>query len=190
LFPSSPIPAWVDTLGQWLKAQRQTMSGLTKPDTKGSAQPPADRSAIIHYEGFHGTPSRCHVVHRLLDDRILFAFGGIEAGGTSPTNMIEELATAMWKRFYCKDRFDRIEWFDAWPEHYSLTDHFHIQRVHFRQSGADGTPVWWRISADVPEDFVAEVRRVISVRPDAASVAVTMDDVDETTDGAAAAAQH
>ncbi len=32
VFPSSPIPAWVDTLGQWLKAQRQTMSGLTKPE--------------------------------------------------------------------------------------------------------------------------------------------------------------
>jgi hypothetical protein len=115
-------------------------------------------------------------VHRRLDDRILFAFGGIEDGGTSPTNMIEELATAMWKRFYRQDRFDRIEWFDAWPEHYSLTDRFHIQRVHFRQSAADSTPVWWRISADVPEDFVAEVRRVISVRLDAANVAVTMDD--------------
>jgi hypothetical protein len=62
--------------------------------------------------------------------------------------------------------------------------------VHFRRGKADSTPVWWRISADVPEDFVAEVRRVISVRPDAASVAVTMDDADETTDGADATAQH
>jgi len=48
--------------------------------------------------------------------------------------------------------------------------------VYFRESEADSTPVWWWISADVPEDFVDEVRRVISVRPDAASMAVTMDD--------------
>jgi len=56
---------------------------------------------MIHYEGFHGTSSRCHVVHRCLDDRILFAFGIIEDGGPSPTNMIEELAveTATRKRF-------------------------------------------------------------------------------------------
>jgi len=53
------------------------MSGQTKPDTKESAHPPADRSAMIHYAGFHGTTSRCHVVHRRLDDRTLFAFGNI-----------------------------------------------------------------------------------------------------------------
>ncbi len=131
-------------------------------------------------------------MHRRLDGRILFAFGGIEDGGTSPTNMIEELATAMWKRFYRKDRFDRIEWFDAWPEHYSLTDHFHIQRVHFRRGKADSTPVWWRISADVPEDFVAEVRRVIRLAsgPTRPAWRWPWMIADETTDGADATAQH
>ena len=89
----------------------------------------------------------------------------MEDGGTSPTNMIEELATMMWTRFYPKDRFDRIEWFDAWPDHYSLTDRFHIQRVGFYHSKEESGPVWRQVGADAPEDFLEEVRRVINARP-------------------------
>ncbi len=129
-----------------------------------AAVQPTGSPAIIHYEGGQGTPSRCHVIHRRFGNRVLFAFGIMEDGGTSPTNMIEELTAAMWKRFYPKDSFDRIEWFDAWPEHYSLTERFHIQRVEFSRSNLGSGPVWFPIGADVPKDFVEEVRQVINVR--------------------------
>ncbi len=93
------------------------------------------------------------------------AFGHIENGGTSPINMMEELAVAVRHRFYPKDRFDRIEWFGAWPEHYSLVDRFHIQRVHIGDAKVGAGLVWQPISRDVPAEFVEEVRQVINVQP-------------------------
>ena len=161
---SSPIVGLVPTLRQWLTAQRQTVRSLAGPNT-GSVPHLTSSSAIIHYEGFHGIPSRCHVIHRRHGNRILFAFGIMEDGGTSPTNMIEELATAMWQRFYPKDRFDRIEWFDAWPEHFLPTNRLHIQRVGLLRSKGQSEPVWRRVGPDVPKDFVEEIRRVINVQP-------------------------
>lgn len=127
-----------------------------------SRRHPTDDPTVVYYEGFHKIPSRCHVVHRREGDRILFALGHIQYGGTSPTNMIEELAAEMWKRFYPKDRFDCIEWFDAWPERYSLTNQFHIQRVRFANAKQGGGGPVWLPAGDIPADFVDEVRRVIT----------------------------
>jgi len=131
------------------------------PTPLQSRRHPTDDPTVVYYEGFHKIPSRCHVVHRRDGDRVLFALGHIQYGGTSPTNMIEELATEMWKRFYPKDRFDRIEWFDAWPESYSLSNQFHIQRVRFPDGKQGGGPMWLP-AGDLPADFVDEVRRVIT----------------------------
>ncbi len=164
MYPSSPIGSLAPTLQQWLTARRLDSRNMAEPGT--AAVQPTGSPAIIHYEGGQGTPSRCHVVHRRFGNRVLFAFGIMEDGGTSPTNMFEELTAAMWKRFYPKDSFDRIEWFDAWPEHYSLTERFHIQRVEFSRSNLGSGPVWFPIGADVPKDFVEEVRQVINVRVD------------------------
>jgi hypothetical protein len=154
-----------------IASQRAKIGRMAKPNTGRTIQHPTDNAAVIFYEGFHGILSRCHAVHRLHGNRNLFAFGIMENGGTSPTNMIEELATEMWKRFYPKDRFDRIEWFDAWPEHYSLTNRFHIQRVGFSHSKGGSGPVWRRIGANVPQDFVEEVRRVINAVPERSTAA-------------------
>lgn len=130
-----------------------------------SRKHPNDDPTVVYYEGFHKIPSRCHAVHRRDGNRILFALGHIEHGGTSPTNIVEQLTVEMWKRFYPKVRFGSIEWFDAWPEHYSLTGKFHMQRVLFPESergAARGGPVWAPLGANVPEDFVDEVRRAIT----------------------------
>ncbi len=164
MYPSSPIGILAPTLRQWLTTRRPNSRDMAGPGM--AAVQSTGSPAIIHYEGWHGTPSRCHVIHRRHGNRVLFAFGIMEDGGTSPTNMIEELTAAMWKRCYPKDSFDRIEWFDAWPGHYSLTGRFHIQRVEFSRSNLGSGPVWFPIGADVPKDFVEEVRQVINVRVD------------------------
>lgn len=134
-----------------------------------SRRHPTDDPTVAYYEGFHKVPSRCHVVHRREGKRVLFALGHIQHGGTSPTNMIEELAVEMWKRFYPKERFKTIEWFDAWPEHYSLTGRFHMQRVLFPEDtkgGGRSGPVWVPVDEDVPKDFVDEVQRAITPKAD------------------------
>ena len=128
-----------------------------------SRRHPTEDPTVVYYEGFHQIPSRCHAIHRRISDRILFALGHIQHGGTSPTNAIETLTVEMWKRFYPKDRFDSIEWFDAWPETYSLTDRFHMQRVLLPNSKDDRDGPIWAPLRDVPEDFVEEVRRVITL---------------------------
>jgi hypothetical protein len=129
---------------------------------------PSEDPSVVYYPGFHGIPSRCHVVHRREGDRVLFALGHIEHGGTSPTKLIEELAVRMHRCFYPDIPFDRIEWFDAWPPIDSLRNKFHIQRVVF-QGGVVGTgPVWVGVK-DVPNDFIDEVRHTITPKPAAAS---------------------
>lgn len=130
-----------------------------------SRRHPTDEPTVVYYEGFHRIPSRCHAVHRREGKRVLFALGHIQHGGTSPTNMIDELAIEMWKRFYPRERFGSIEWFDAWPEHHSLTGKFHMQRVLFpedKKGGDRGGLVWAPMGSDVPEDFVDEVQRAIA----------------------------
>ena len=128
-----------------------------------SRKHPTDDPTVVYFPGFHGVPSRCHAVHRRVGDRVLFALGHIEYGGTSPTNDIENLTVRMWKQFYPEIPFDRIEWFDAWPEHYSLTNKFQIQRVLFSkgEKGGYAGPIWAR-AGDVPENFIEEVRLAIT----------------------------
>jgi hypothetical protein len=118
-----------------------------------------DDPTIVEYEGIHRTPSRCHAVHRRVGDRILFALGYIEHGGTSPTNAIATLTEDMWKRFYPDDRFDRIEWYDCRSPGDSLTGQFQMRRVVFPD--VKGGPIWGPAD-DVPADFMAEVLRAIS----------------------------
>ncbi len=135
-----------------------------------SRKHPTDDPTVVYYPGFHGIPSRCHAVHRRVGDKVLFALGHIQHGGTSPTNMIEDLTVRMRKQFYPDVPFDRIEWFDAWPEHYSLTNAFHMQRVLFPkdEKGSYGGPVWVP-ARDMPDDFVDEVRRAITPKANAAA---------------------
>ena len=161
---SSSISALAQTLDQWVTIKRRN-AGYAAMLKIGVSDPASSEPTVITFDGFHGWPSRCHLVHRRYGERILVAFGHIENTGTSPTNMVEELASAVRLRFYPKDRFDRIEWFDAWPEHYSLTDRFHIQRVHFGDPKSGAGLAWVPISRDVPTEFVKEVRQVINVQP-------------------------
>jgi len=128
-----------------------------------SRRHPTDDPTVVYFPGFQGVPSRCHAVHRRIGDRVLFALGHIQYGGTSPTNNMENLTRRMWKQFYREVPFDRIEWFDAWPEHYSLTNNFQIQRVLLSkdEKGDYGEPVWV-CAQDVPDDFIEEVRLAIT----------------------------
>jgi hypothetical protein len=135
-----------------------------------STRHPTEDPSVVYYPGFHGIPSRCHVVHRRDGNRVLFALGHIEHGGTSPTNMIENLAVWMHRRFYPDVQFDHITWFDAWPAHDSLTNKFHIQRVVFADSKIAADPMWVP-ARDVPADFVEEIRNTISLKPAAAPTA-------------------
>ena len=160
---SLSISTLAQTLGQWITARR--WNDRRAPVLKiGVPDPASSEPTVITFDGFHGWPSRCHLVHRRHGERILVAFGLIENGGTSPTNMMDELAAAVRQRFYPKDRFDRIEWFDAWPEHYSLTDRFHIQRVHIGDPKVGAGLVWRPVGRNVPAEFVEEVRQVINVQ--------------------------
>jgi hypothetical protein len=131
-----------------------------------SRKHPTDDPTVVYYEGFHKVPSRCHAIHRRVGDRILFALGHIEYGGTSPTNMAKALAVEMWKRFYPKDHFENIEWFDAWPDPHSLTNRFCMQRILIPRN-KDAEPLWQDVD-NVPQDFIDEVEQAI--RPKNATV--------------------
>ena len=130
-----------------------------------SCRHPTDDPTVVYYEGFFGIPSRCHVVHRREGNRVLFALGHIQHGGTSPTNMIEELTVEMWKRFYPEDHFDSIEWFDCWPQPFSMRGEVSVSRVILskdRKGEGRSGPVWQPAGPDVPKDFIDEVRRVVA----------------------------
>ncbi len=119
---------------------------------------PPDDPSIYHYIGFHGTPSRCHLVHGTFDGKICVGFIHIKSGGTSPTNMIENLC----KDFYTKKLNDismnEIQWYDIWPSHHSLTDKLQISRVIFEKNTFEN-PSWF--TDEPPEGFHSKIIETI-----------------------------
>lgn len=128
-----------------------------------SRKHPTDDPTVVEYEGAFGVPSRCHALHRREGDRVLFALGHIRHGGTSPTNMIGELATRMRARFYPDMPAERIEWFDCWSGYdTSFGDGVRIARVHLQcDTRGRYTDPQWSHGPELPEDFRAEITRVL-----------------------------
>jgi hypothetical protein len=117
---------------------------------------PTDDPTVVYYPGIGGLPSRCHAIHQKVGDRILFALVHIPNGGTSPTNMINELTKRMHRQFYPGLKMKDIEWFDCWALPWESADEPTIARVI---EGERGEPNWLA-PGDLPEEFVARIRDV------------------------------
>lgn len=119
---------------------------------------PTDDPTIEYYEGFHGYPSRCHIIHRQINGNVLFALGHVKNGGTSPTNMFENLATLLRRKYYPKIAPGQIRWFDVWID-VPYDGQKRINSVELTWNGSRyENPAW--DDAPPPEDFVAEIDRV------------------------------
>jgi len=119
----------------------------------------SDDPTIVYYPGAWGFPSRCHAIHRQDGDKVLFALVQVPNGGTSPTNMIEELTKRMHKKFYPYVPFSKIEWFDAWRLPWAGDKDVEISRVVFEKSNGSEN-VRWEPAGELPAEFVDEIRRV------------------------------
>ena len=118
---------------------------------------PTDDPTVVYYDGAWNIPSRCHAIHGRYDNRILFALVHIPFGGTSPTNMIEDLSAEMWKRFYPAEKFYAIDWFDCHTMPFDEKT-VSINLVDLR----DGSPSWSFADVDnLPPDFVAAINDAV-----------------------------
>jgi len=119
---------------------------------------PTDDPTVVYYDGAWNVPSRCHAIHGRYDDQILFALVHIPFGGTSPTNMIEELSAEMWKRFYPKDKFDQIEWFDC----HTMPFDERTAQINLVDLKGD-SPSWSSVNVgNLPPDFVAAINDAVT----------------------------
>ncbi len=125
-------------------------------------KPPFQDPSIIEYEGAHGFPSYCQVAHRRHGERVQFALIHMTYGGTSVTNMVEDLATLMRQQFYPKVDPGLIDWFDVEPPHtYYLRPDLIIHPVRMRHlNGIYSDPEW--DSQEVSPDWAAFVEKVIA----------------------------
>lgn len=125
-----------------------------------SRKPPVDDPSIIQYEGFHGFPSFCQVAHRTHAGRVQFALIHMPNGGTSPTNMLESLATHLRHHFYPEVDAGRIDWFDVVPPDLYKFIGFTIHPVTMEYAnGVYSNPSWEAPNVDISEDwrtFIAE----------------------------------
>ncbi len=83
-------------------------------------------------------------------------------GGTSPTNMIESLATLMRQQFYPKLDAGLIDWFDVIPANtYNRFTELEINPVTLRHAnGVYSDPEW--SNQDIPPDWVAFIEDTIA----------------------------
>lgn len=117
---------------------------------------PMDDPTVVYYPGVGGLPSRCHAIHQKFGDRVLFALVHIPNGGTSPTNMINELMKRMHRQFYPELKMKDIDWFDCWVLPWESADETTITSV---VEGGDGHPSW-QAPGNPPREFVERIRQV------------------------------
>ncbi|HEV2424018.1 MAG TPA: hypothetical protein VGZ29_04230 [Terriglobia bacterium] len=116
---------------------------------RSSRKPPVDDPSVIQYEGNHGFPSFCQIVHRKQGERVQFALIHMPNGGTSPTNMFESLATHLRQRFYPKVDAGRIDWFDVVPPDLYQWMPFTITVVTMQHAnGVYSDPSWYLAKDD------------------------------------------
>lgn len=134
-----------------------------------TARAATDEPEHTHYfDGFHGFPSKCLVGYVREEGRALVAFSqyyGSRGGGTSPTNLIEELATD-WREQHCADLSPEALWvYDHWPADFSLTNHEEFNRVRLAWNAAHREYVrpQWSRDEEAPDAIKNEMRRIVAV---------------------------
>jgi hypothetical protein len=120
---------------------------------------------VIEYEGFSYYPSFCQIAHRKHQGRVQFALIHMPHGGTSPTNMIESLATHFRQQFYPKVDPGLIDWFDVVPPNtYSSGppfDKLSIDPVTMQHANGVYANPEWSSGDHLPQDWIDFVAGVI-----------------------------
>lgn len=143
---------------EFAKSEAEIAQGVADAAAKSRLHH-SDDPTIVYYPGAWGIPSRCHAIHRQNGDKVLFALVHVPNGGTSPTNMIEELTKRMHKKFYPYVPFSKIQWFDAWRLPWAGDNDFEISHVVF-EKGNGSENVRWEPAGELPAEFVDDIRRV------------------------------
>jgi hypothetical protein len=120
-------------------------------------KPPFQDPSVFEYEGFHAFPSFCQIAHRKHQGRVQFAIIHMSNGGTSPTDMMESLATHLRQQFYPKVNPGEIDWFDVVPANtYSSLEKLSINSVSMEHAnGVYFHPTWSPANDNIPEDWTA-----------------------------------
>ncbi len=128
-----------------------------------SRRPPGSDPSIVQYEGVAGYPSFCQVVHRRQGDRVQFAVIHMPNGGTTPTNMIESLATFLRQKFYPDVEAGHIDWFDVRPPEIYFTRELNITTVTMQHAnGVYSNPKWHDVTGNVAPDWQVMIEETIS----------------------------
>jgi hypothetical protein len=128
-----------------------------------SRKPPVSDPSIVQYEGIAGYPSFCQVVHRRQGNRVHFAVVHMPNGGTTPTNMIESLATFLRQKFYSDVEAGDIDWFDVRPPETYFTRELNITSVMMQHAnGVYSDPEWDDVTDNVSPDWRAMIEETIS----------------------------
>jgi len=126
-------------------------------------KPPFKDSSLIEFEGAFGFPSFCQIAHRQHQGRVQFALIHMPNGGSSPTNMVESLATLMRLRFYPKLDPGLIDWFDVVPPGtYDMFREIVIHAVTLQHAnGVYSDPDWSGAPDDPSGDWRAFIEATI-----------------------------
>ena len=128
-----------------------------------SRKPPVSDPSIVQYEGIAGYPSFCQVVHRRQGDRVQFGVIHMPNCGTTPTNMIESLATFLRQKFYPDVEAGHIDWFDIRPPETYFTRELNITSVTMQHAnGVYDDPEWDDVTGKVAPDWLALIEETIS----------------------------
>lgn len=150
-----------ETEEEFAKNEAEIAQGVAEA-AYNSRRHPRDEPTIVYYPGAFGFPSRCHAIHRVINDEILFALVHVPNGGTSPTNMIVELTRRMHKSYYPDVHFSKIRWFDVYRIPWRSDDEIHINSVEFKKDNESGsTKVIWGRADRLPDDFVGDISRAV-----------------------------
>lgn len=145
------------------------------------SRPIVHDDSIFRYLGIGHAPSRCQIVEdRTPDGNVFFAFIHIPYGGTSPTNLIEDLCSEIRRTRLSDIPEGQITWLDVYPEEvlrpgmrfhdkviggeYWKMDLPRIQQVTFEEEGFSN-PTWSRPQA-LPESMRAKINEAICRRID------------------------
>ena len=110
-------------------------------------------------------PSFCQIAHRKHQGRVQFALIHMPHGGTSPTNMIESLATHFRPHFYPKLDPGLIDWFDVIPpgtyDTAPFRDKLTIHPVRLQHANGVYRDPEWDNGDNLPQDWIDFVAGVI-----------------------------
>jgi len=148
-----------ETEDEFVKNEAEIAQGVIDAAAK-SRRNPIDDPTLVSYPGDFGFPSRCHAIHCVYNDDVLFALVHVPNGGTSPTNMMGELTRRMHKLYYPEVPFNNIKWFDVYRLPWETVQDVRINRVVFDKESEGGmSKIYWQPAGDLPESFFEEILR-------------------------------